>query len=229
MVFTSTTSVFGDALVPQPDAPAAWITEDVAPAPRNIYGITKLTAENMCRLFARKYDLDTTVLRTSRFFPEEDDRRAVRQAFADDNAKANEFLFRRVDIEDAAMAHLCAIDRAAKPGFELYVISSTTPFLPEDLPHLRSNAPGVFRKRLPELAAEYDRRGWTMFPQVERVYVNALAREELGWQPRFDHCHLLQRLQAGEPVLGAMAQKVGKKGYHAEIFEDGPYPVEESL
>jgi UDP-glucose 4-epimerase len=229
LVFTSTTSVFGDALVPLPGQPAAWITEDVAPAPKNIYGITKLAAENMCRLFARKHGLHTTVLRTSRFFPEEDDRRSVREAFADDNVKANEFLFRRVDIEDAAMAHLCAVDRPAKPGFELYVISATTPFLQEDLPQLRTDAPGVLLRRLPDLAAEYVRRGWTMFPQIDRVYVNALARNRLGWKPRFDHRHVLERLRADEPVLGPMAQMVGKKGYHAETFRDGPYPVDESV
>src|SRR5271165_2568788 len=40
-VFTSTTSVFGDALVPPAEAPAAWITEDVKPVPKNIYGVTK--------------------------------------------------------------------------------------------------------------------------------------------------------------------------------------------
>src|SRR5262245_44742973 len=37
-VFTSTTSVFGDALIPPAGAPAAWITEDVTPVPKNIYG-----------------------------------------------------------------------------------------------------------------------------------------------------------------------------------------------
>src|SRR5207249_6776212 len=36
-VFTSTTSVFGRALTPPPGAPAAWVTEDVRPIPRNIY------------------------------------------------------------------------------------------------------------------------------------------------------------------------------------------------
>ena len=34
-VFTSTTSVFGDALVPPAGAPSAWITEDVRPIPKN--------------------------------------------------------------------------------------------------------------------------------------------------------------------------------------------------
>src|ERR1044072_8804337 len=46
-VFTSTTSAFGRALTPPPGAPAAWITEDVAPVPRNIYGATKTAAEGL--------------------------------------------------------------------------------------------------------------------------------------------------------------------------------------
>src|SRR5262245_3299121 len=35
-VFTSTTSAFGGALAPPAGAPAAWVTEDVRPVPRNI-------------------------------------------------------------------------------------------------------------------------------------------------------------------------------------------------
>jgi nucleoside-diphosphate-sugar epimerase len=35
-VYTSTTSVFGDTLVPPPGAPAAWITEDVAWTRKNV-------------------------------------------------------------------------------------------------------------------------------------------------------------------------------------------------
>jgi UDP-glucose 4-epimerase len=38
-VFTSTTSVFGRALTPTSEAPAAWITEKVVPVPKNIYGV----------------------------------------------------------------------------------------------------------------------------------------------------------------------------------------------
>jgi UDP-glucose 4-epimerase len=40
-IYTSTTSTFGDALVPSGAAPATWITEDVVPIPKNIYGVTK--------------------------------------------------------------------------------------------------------------------------------------------------------------------------------------------
>ena len=52
-VFTSTTSAFGAALRPAPGEPAAWITEDVLPVARNIYGVTKVAAEGICELFAR--------------------------------------------------------------------------------------------------------------------------------------------------------------------------------
>jgi hypothetical protein len=66
-LFTSTTSVFGRALTPSRGEPAAWITEDVVPRPKNIYGITKLAAENLCELFHRYYGLPCLILRTSRF------------------------------------------------------------------------------------------------------------------------------------------------------------------
>src|SRR5579859_2575505 len=68
-VFTSTTSVFGDALVPPAGAPAAWITEEVRPVPKNIYGVTKAAAEDLCQLYHRNQGLACIILRTSRFFP----------------------------------------------------------------------------------------------------------------------------------------------------------------
>ena len=117
-VLTSTTSAFGDALKPPPGEPAAWIDESVAPAPKNIYGVTKTAAEDLCRLFHRNEGLACVVLRTSRFFPEEDDDPQTRAAFADANAKANEFLFRRVAIEDVVAAHLSPPSGRRRSGSE---------------------------------------------------------------------------------------------------------------
>jgi len=135
-VYTSTTSAFGSALTPPLDKPAAWITEEVRPVPRNIYGVTKTAAEDLCELFHRKSGLACLILRTSRFFPEEDDRKETRTAYDDANVKANEFLYRRVDIEDVVSAHLCALERAEKIGFGRFIISATTPFTQSDLPEL---------------------------------------------------------------------------------------------
>jgi UDP-glucose 4-epimerase len=225
-VFTSTTSVFGDALVPTEGAPAAWITEDVTHVPKNIYGVTKAAAEDLCQLFHRNCGLASIVLRTSRFFPEEDDNELVRKTYADANVKANEYLCRRVDLEDAVSAHWLAAKHAPAIGFRRYIVSATTPFLPEDLPDLRSNATLAVRRRVPDYEAEYRRRGWRMFPSSDRVYVNQRARHELGWQPRFDFNYVIARLRAGEDIRSPLARLVGSKGYHGDVFAEGPYPVE---
>ena len=225
-VYTSTTSVFGDALMPPPGAPAMWVTEEVMPVPKNIYGVSKAAAEDLCQLFHRNHALACIVLRTSRFFPEQDDCKQVREAYSDDNAKANEYLYRRVEIEDVVTAHLLAAERAPALGFRKYIVSATTPFQPDDLPALRVDAPHVVRQRVPDYEAEYERRGWKMSPGIGRVYVNDRARRELGWQPRYNFNDLIGRLRAGDDLRGPLARMVGSKGYHAGVFADGPYPVE---
>lgn len=225
-VFSSTTSLFGDALVPAPGEPAAWITEEVKPVPKNIYGVTKTAAEDLCQLFARNNGLSCLVLRISRFFPEEDDRKAARDTFDDGNLKVNELLFRRVDIADAVEAHLLAARRAPDIGFDRYIISATTPFDRKDLAQLRTDAAAVVHRYAPGFETEYARRGWKLPDGTDRVYVNQKAREALGWQPRHDFAHAVEELKADRDPRSELARLVGSKGYHSEVFEDGPYPVE---
>jgi UDP-glucose 4-epimerase len=222
-VFTSTTSAFGRALTPLPGAPAAWITENVAPVPRNVYGVTKTAAEDLCELVSRDHGLPVVILRTSRFFPEPDDRDDVRAAYDDANIKANEYLYRRVDIEDVVSAHLLALARAPALGCAKYIVSATTPFARDDLAQLVDDAPSVVRRLFPDQEVEYARRGWKMFPGIDRVYVNARARAELGWTPRYDFRHVLDRLEADEDPWSALARAVGAKGYHA--VSTGVYTV----
>jgi UDP-glucose 4-epimerase len=191
------------------------VTEDLRPVPRNIYGVTKAAAEDLCELFHRNQRLACVVLRTSRFFPEEDDDAAVRAAYEDGNIKVNELLYRRVDLEDVVDAHLLAMENAAVIGFAKYVISATTPFEREDLAELRVDAPAVVRRRSPAYEEEYARRGWTMFPEIDRVYVNERARRELGWRPRYDFRSVLEQLKSGGDVQSPLARVVGAKGYHS--------------
>ena len=222
-LFTSTTSAFGRALAPPEGAPAAWITEDVAPVPRNVYGVTKTAAEDLCELVHRDHGLPCLILRTSRFFPEPDDRDDMRAAYEDANLKVNELLYRRVDLEDLVDAHRLALERAPEIGFGRYIISATTPFERGDLGELRADAPAVVRRLFPDFDAIYEERGWRMFPSIERVYVNARAREELGWEPRWDFRRALDLVSAGEDARSALALAVGAKGYHEE--STGPYTV----
>ena len=224
-VFTSTTSAFGDALSPARGEPAAWIDETVPSIPRNIYGATKTAAEDLCQLFARKQRLPCIVLRTSRFFPEDDDNPEVRAAFAADNLKANEFLHRRVDIGDAADAHSRALERASTIGFGRYVISATSPFTKDDLEHLRSDATAVVASRFPGFREIYARRNFRMFDAIDRVYVNSRATADLGWSPHYDFATILSQLDRGSPIGSPLSHTIGAKGYHAEAFDEGPYPV----
>jgi UDP-glucose 4-epimerase len=215
-VFTSTTSAFGRALTPETGQPAAWITEDVVPRPRNVYGVTKTAAEDLCELVHRDHGLPVLILRTSRFFPEPDDRDEVRASYLDLNLKVNELLYRRVDLEDAVRAHLDALSRAPALGFGRYIVSATTPFSRADAAALHADAPAVVARLFPDCPEIYARRGWRMLPAIERVYDNARARRDLGWTPRFDFRHALDRLAAGQDPRSDLALAVGAKGYHAE-------------
>jgi UDP-glucose 4-epimerase len=222
-VFTSTTSAFGRALSPAGGAPAAWITEDVAPVPRNIYGATKTAAEDLCELIWRDHGMPCLILRTSRFFPEPDDRDEVRSAYEDMNIKVNELLYRRVDLEDVVSAHQLALERAPEIGFGRYVISATTPFTPEDLTAIRTDLPAVVQRVCPGYEEVYSERGWKMFPWIDRVYVNERARRELGWSPRYDFAHAVESLSEGADPRSPLARKIGAKGYHTE--STGVYTV----
>lgn len=213
-VYTSTTSAFGHALVGAHEA--AWITEDVAPVPKNIYGATKTAAEDIAQVVHHGSGLPVIVLRTSRFFPEQDDNTQARAAYSGQNLKANEYLYRRVDLADVVEAHLLAAERAPDLGWAKYVVSATTPFSRTDIAQLRTDASAVVARHFPEQPTLYAAHGWKMFPTIDRVYVNTRARTELGWTPRYDYRHILDCLAAEEDFRSPLAREIGAKGYHDE-------------
>jgi nucleoside-diphosphate-sugar epimerase len=49
-----------------------------------------------------------------------------------------------------------------------------------------------------------------MAPRIERVYDNARARAELGWQPKHDFQTMIAR---GGDVRSPLARAIGLKGY----------------
>ncbi|WP_043696534.1 NAD(P)-dependent oxidoreductase [Luteibacter sp. 9133] len=224
-VFTSTTSAFGAALSPAPGEPAAWIDEGVVPVPKNIYGTTKIAAEDLCELVARKDGLPVLVLRTSRFFPEDDDSAQVRDAFDTANMQANELLYRRADIEDVVGAHVLAVERAPALRFGRYIVSATTPFSRDDVDALRHDAPSVVRRLYPDVDALYAARDWRLLPSLDRVYDSARATRDLGWTPKRDFAFVLTCLREGVDFRSDMARAIGKKGYHDAAFGDELYPV----
>ncbi len=198
-VFTSTTSLMISQEIRDGKSggakEAVWIDEAMTPLrPRNIYGVTKLAAEELCRLFNHLHKLPVLVLRTSRFFPEEDDM-AHAIAQSGENTKANEFLFRRLSVEDAAEAHVVALSKAKEVGFDTFIVSAPTPFTRDDCHDLITAAPSVVARLFPEYPALYEKRGWTMFDTIDRVYDASKAERILGFRCRTDFREILAGLR----------------------------------
>jgi UDP-glucose 4-epimerase len=197
-VFTSTTSLMISSEIRAGRAGGAtravWITEAMQPLePRNIYGVTKLAAEHLCRITAQDHGLPVIILRTGRFFPEEDDMaHAIEQT--SENTKANEFLFRRLTVADAAEAHVAALARAPALGFDTFIISAPTPFRPEDCEKLIVDAPAVVARYCPDYLDIYRKRGWTMFRSIDRVYSAQRAEERLNFRCRTSFAEILAAL-----------------------------------
>jgi len=198
-VFTSTTSLMISQEIwsgrERGMRRAVWIDEEMAPLlPRNIYGVSKLSAEHLCRMVHERSGLPMVVLRTGRFFPEEDDM-AHKIFQSGENTKANEFLFRRLTVEDAAEAHIAALARAPKLGFDTFIISALTPFHPADCEDLMHDAPAVVAHYYPRYREIYARRGWTMFDSIDRVYDASKAMRRLGFVCRTGFREILDQLE----------------------------------
>lgn len=216
-IFTSTTSTFGKALAPKKGQPAAWIDEQVTPVPKNIYGTTKVAAEDLCQLIQAETGMPTLVLRTSRFFPEEDDSETSREEFDDDNLKVCELLYRRVDIADVVSAHVCAMRRAKEIGWGKYIISAPPPFEKSSslLKGLDSNAAEEIARVCPEHVKILFEKGWKLPTRLDRIYDSSKAITELDWKPFYTFERALTQIQQGKDWRSPLTWATGKRGYHA--------------
>jgi nucleoside-diphosphate-sugar epimerase len=198
-VFTSTTSLMiSRAIREEAGAAAVWLDEEAGPLePRNLYGVTKLAAEGLCRVHHLEHGLGCVVLRTGRFFPEEDD---TLRELSGPNQKANEFLHRRLTVEDAADAHVAALARAPGLGFGTFILAAPPPFTRADAAALRHDAAAVVAARFPDAPALYARRGWRLPRSIGRVYDPGRAERGLGFRCRTDFAAVLEALRADGPL-----------------------------
>ncbi|WP_164118130.1 NAD(P)-dependent oxidoreductase [Sphingorhabdus sp. Alg239-R122] len=201
-IFTSTTSLMIRADVRAGKEGGAreafWLDEDFGPLrPRNIYGVTKMAAEHLCRLYHDLHGISAMVLRTGRFFPEEDD---THRTLSGPNMKANEFLNRRLTVEDAARAHLAALECAPRLGHETFVLSAPTPFARDEGTALIEDAPAVIARYFPDAAELYACQGWQLPAYIDRVYDASKAQQMLGTPMQTGFGEVLEAIRDKKPL-----------------------------
>lgn len=167
-VYTSTTSIYGAAMVPTDRA--VWVTEALPPQPRDIYDKTKLAAETACRDAARA-GLACVSLRMSRCFPEAEKIMAIYR------------LHRGIDIRDVADAHVLALTSTID-GFDVFNISAAPAFQQSECGELFTSAIDVIERHYRGAAPAFLRRSWTLPARIDRVYVIEKAQRLLGYRPR---------------------------------------------
>lgn len=196
-LFTSTTSLMirSDVRAGAGADGAWWMDEDFGPIePRNIYGITKLAAEQAVKLVHREHGINVAILRTGRFFPEDDD---THETPGGENLKANELLNRRLTVEDAAAAHLAALEAAPQIGCDTFILSAPPPFAREDAEELARDARAVIAHYHPDAADLYAAKGWVLPDSIDRVYDPSRAERRFGWRAASDFGSVLAALRDG--------------------------------
>lgn len=165
-VLTSTTSVYG--CTSRAKDRAVWVTEELEPRPEDIYDITKLEAERLCRE-AHRAGLEVAVLRLSRCFPEPDPLMVFYR------------LYRGVDRRDAAEGHWLAATRPLA-AVETMNLSVESVFARDDVGPLWEDPWPVIDRRAPGVREAFLQRGWAMPRRIDRVYSVEKAQRVLGYR-----------------------------------------------
>ncbi|WP_041832498.1 NAD(P)-dependent oxidoreductase [Actinoplanes sp. N902-109] len=179
VVYISSTSVYGHALVPTDRA--VWVDESLEPRPRDIYDETKLAAERLVGTGS----IPAVTLRIARCFPEPLP------------VLATHLLYRAVGLDDVASAAVRAAEQHTVTG--TFTIAGPYSFTRADCPLLHSDAAGVIAARLPDVAAAFRAQGWPLPHAIDRVYDSSAAMTALGYRPVHGIRHVLRSLEKDVP------------------------------
>ena len=190
LVLSSTCAIYGDE-------PALPKTEAMVPCPKSPYAISKLTAEQYCRLFSEAFELETVVLRYFNVYGPRQDPfspySGVISIFVDkmsmgkpvtifgDGEQTRDFVF----VSDVVRANLLAavVPEAAGQLFNIGTGRAIT------VNHLFDSLSGIL-SYTGKPAYQPPRAG-----DVRHSYADSgRARSVLGWQPRIDLERGLERL-----------------------------------
>lgn len=185
VVFSSTMGVYGESRKPARDDEVAWVDEDLALQPGDVYGWTKVAGEELCRYHLRHDGIPSIALRYGMFVPEPFLRYGIRLLYGGVHEE---------DVADAVMAALAALE-AGDVGHEVFNVETPLPFGREDGRDLRRDPLTAVERHFPgsrELLAE---RGVRSLKPITEVFPVAKLEDRLGFRPRHDFAVWLDELR----------------------------------
>lgn len=190
VVLCSTMGVYGESRRPVPEGPSVRVHEDLPLQPGDVYGASKVVAEDLSRYYARR-GIAGACMRFGMFVPEPFLHAGIR------------FLYGGVDERDVVEAVIRAMELALDGGGHLgaFNVESPLPFDEADGRGLREDPLAVIARHWPDAPALLAAAGVQPWGPINEVYEITRAGEELGWQPRYGFAAFLDALRAGRDSL----------------------------
>jgi UDP-glucose 4-epimerase len=194
-VLASTMGVYGESL----EAPAdrwAWVHEGLPTLPKDIYGASKVLAEELGRLHARTGAMRVVALRFGMYVPATFEHYGFR------------LLFGGVDERDVAQSVLLALEHEPEGGFDAFDIMADIPFEPDDARAMHEDPLGVIQRYWPGANELFGEKG---IDAREHIWARFLwpvekAKRSLGYRPRWGFAEFLDAVREDDrdryPFIG---------------------------
>lgn len=166
----------------------AVVTEKSAQRPADVYGMTKVIAEDVARFHADAHGIATVALRLGMFVPETFERYGFR------------LLFGGVDDRDVGQAVLLAVGHEPVGGFDTFDIMADNGLSPEDLPQLDADLPAGLEQRWPGTGELVRAHGLDLTDLVwgRLLFPVDKAASGLGYRPSYGFGAFLDAWRRGD-------------------------------
>jgi nucleoside-diphosphate-sugar epimerase len=180
LVFSSSEVVYGDGMRER-----RVMDEEVPCIPTDIYPLTKVVGEEMCRFYARAHGFKVAILRYGCFVP------------ADWKFAGMGRLSNWLDREDVAQANELALGAVTAEEFscETFLIHCAKPFTEEDWPDLETDPAEVVESYYPGATALLAEHG-IQVPHIHHRFDISKAVNMLGYDPQHNFEQFLSHLKA---------------------------------
>ena len=170
VVFTS--SIWATGHGPHP--PYLPIDEELAREPVELYGLTKIIGEQMCRYASSTHGISSIVLRPGVI--------CAAEVYSPNQAC---YLVGAVDVRDVAQAHILALEAPADMQHDVFVVTADSPLCRVDPDKFRNDPAGALEKVVPGVAALATEGKLRLSSNME-WYTVKKARQLLGYRPEYN-------------------------------------------